>query len=254
MVDKEKIKENIESNPLFYVKNVLLETTNICNYSSIHRMCPINRFKEKIILPLDIIERIIKELKEYNFSGDFYPFCYSEPLIDPRMFKIFELMKENLPLSRICLYTNGLTLNETMIEELVKFGVHRVNISIYSEKEGIYFRPITVKYRDDKRIIIRAYKRYPMAEKMNDKLDWLENKPLNLSKPCRAPYEYLTINSYGEVVICCHDWKRIHVLGNLNKSSLKEILTNKETIEMYTDLLEGKRSKYLLCSHCYKRR
>ena len=40
---------------------------------------------------------------------------------------------------------------------------------------------------------------------------------------CPFPYNYLSVKSNGDVVICCRDWFNVYVLGNLHVSSVEDI-------------------------------
>jgi len=249
-----KIKSNLEKNPLSYTRAILLETTNICNYSAIHPKCPISTFKEKIILPLKTIEKVLKELGEFGFKGTIFPFCYSEPLVDPRMFKILEMIRGFVPLARPWLYTNGFMLNDEMVRELDEYGVKRLCVSIYTPEEGKRMRGIIKRMRGEVKMELRAYRRYPMNERMNDKMDWPDRELLNLKTPCPSPLRYLTIDSGGNVIICCHDFLKKHIFGNVKDETLAQIIRKEETIRAFEELSAGKREGYFLCARCTKHR
>jgi radical SAM protein with 4Fe4S-binding SPASM domain len=213
--------------------------------------------KEKKVLSLKVIENVLEELAEYGFAGAFYPFVYSEPLIDPRFFKIVEMSKEIIPLADVWIYSNGFMVDDNMLEDLVEVGVDRINFSVYSEEEGIYIHEMIKRYKrhhKDSDVVLKAYCRYPFCQNMNDKIYWSEKEAINSTRSCPSPLRYLTINSYGEVVICCHDWQRKHVFGNVNKQPLKEILQSEEVIETFEALTRGERFKFDLCSRCDKHR
>lgn len=250
----ESIKKKLEINPLYFTNNVMIETTNICNYSNLHSRCPVGLFKEKEVLPLDIIEKILKELGKYNFKGIIYPHNYSEPLIDPRMFKILEMVKKYIPLAEIRLYSNGFMVNEQMIRELDEYGLNRLNISVYDPIEGERIHKLIKKVRSELSIVLRGFRRWPLNEGMNDKIEWFKRIPINLNKGCKAPFRFIQISANGDVVMCCHDYNRLHIFGNVKNQSLEEIIKSDKMVEAYYDLIHGKRGKYELCSHCYKRR
>jgi len=250
----DKIKKNLINNLFFYTRNVLIETTNRCNYSNIHLKCPLSLIKEKKILSFDYICKVLDELGKYDFSGIIYPFNYSEPLIDPRFFLIIREIKKRVPKARVWIYTNGFMVDDNMLKELDDLGIERINFSVYSESEGIYIHKMILRNRDSMNVTLRAYQRYPFCQKMNDKISWYESNPININRGCPSPYKFLTINSFGEVIICCHDWKRKHVLGNIKEESIKDIFLKDEVIEMYYNLIKGDRNKYYLCSRCNKHR
>jgi MoaA/NifB/PqqE/SkfB family radical SAM enzyme len=251
----DSVKKKLDINPFYFTKAIEIETHNRCNYANWHTRCPIASFKEKIIMPMEKIGGILEELGKYDFDGTIYPFNYSEPLIDPRMFKIIELIKWLVPKAPIALYTNGFMVDEIMLRELQQAGVARVNISIYTPEDGIYFHELLCKLRvENFPMILRAYQRYPMEERMNDKKEWYDANARPLKRGCPSPYKYLTITANGEMVLCCHDWKSMHVFGSIYESSLVDIIKSDKAIQTFTDLCNWERDKYYLCARCKKHR
>ena len=254
-MNNNEIKDRLSKNPFTYTKGILIETTNRCNYGILHPKCPANKENIPRTLELNNIIKIFKELGKYEFDRIIYPFCYSEPLIDPRFFKIVELAHQYIPKAKVWIYTNGFMVDEILLRELDTLGVNKICFSAYTEKESIRIRKMILKNRDTLNVVLRAYKRFPMDEKMNDKIEWYDMvEPLNLEKKCSAPLSYLTIKADGEVIMCCHDWKQTHVLGSIKESTLSDIITNDKTVNMSQDLSEGKRCNYFLCARCNKKR
>ena len=136
-----KYLDRLRKNPFYYTAGINIETTNYCNYAPFHKKCAANLCKERHVLSLEKIEKILVEVGHYDFGGMIYPFLYSEPLTDPRMFKIFEMIKKYVPKAKIQLYTNGAMLDETLMFELDRF-VDRLNISVYSPEEGKHFHKL----------------------------------------------------------------------------------------------------------------
>jgi len=251
-----KIRNELKINPFTYTTAVSIEMSNICNYSNCHERCPLFHVKEKKILSLIAIEKILIELGKYDFSGIIYPFNYSEPLIDPRFYVVLDLIKKHVPKAYVSFYTNGFFFDETILEELIDRGVKRIDISYYDKNEEARLRPILNRARERKedRIILRGYRRYPCNVYMNDKVDWYDNEPINLNLKCSAPINYIVINADGNVTLCCHDWKSMHTFGSIHVKSLFKIVNSEKMIETFLKLLEGKRSEVFLCSKCTKHR
>lgn len=254
---KKTIKEELEKDLFKYTNSILIGMSNICNYSDRHPRCPISEMKEKTTLPFNIIEKLILELKELKFRKILWPFFYSEPLIDPRLFSVMELIKTNLPKARIQMYTNGFMMNKNLLLDLKKFQIRRIIFSTYNEIDHKRFTDLIIWAESIKfPIALRIAKRYPMDKRMNDKLIncWYERAPIKLDRSCAAPLSYITINEKGEVVICCHDYRAMHVLGNIKDNTLKEILLSDKVIDTYVSLINKERSKFFLCERCTKYR
>jgi 2-deoxy-scyllo-inosamine dehydrogenase (SAM-dependent) len=250
----DQLKGILNKDPFYFTKGVQIETTNRCNYATWHSRCPISRYKEKKILPMKKIVDILKELGRYNYKQAIYPFNYGEPLIDPRMFSIIEKARKLVPGAGIALYTNGFMVDETMIRDLNDIGLNRLNISVYTPEDEVYFHKLIVGVRKQIPMLLRAYGRYPMEEKMNDKLDWYDSDPSPLSRGCSAPYSYLLINSNGDLGLCCHDWKNTFTFGSLYKNKLVDLIKSQKAMEVFINLRNRKRDLYALCARCKKHR
>ena len=69
-------------------------------------------------------------------------------------------------------------------------------------------------------------------------------------KICPYPFYYLIINQDGEVTVCCADWKRKLIVGDLKNQSLKEIWTGTVLRDFWKDMLKGKKERYEMCQKC----
>lgn len=49
-------------------------------------------------------------------------------------------------------------------------------------------------------------------------------------KVCRYPFTHMTVKSNGEVVVCCADWMRNTLIGNVMSNSMEEIWNSKRVI------------------------
>jgi radical SAM protein with 4Fe4S-binding SPASM domain len=254
-LEKKTIKNKLNIDPFYLTKSILLEMSNICNYSSIHPLCPVSQMKEKKILPLKIIEKFLNELKDLNYNKVIWPFCYSEPLIDPRFFLVSDMIKEKLPDSIIAIYSNGFFMNEVILQELEERKIAKIVFSVYTPDD---FKRLTTlnewRLKNNLKIRMRLAKRYPMPRRMNDKICWYDREPVKYDMICKAPYRYLTINSNGDVVICCHDYRALHKFGNIKTQHIKEILLSDKMIDTYISLINKERNKFYLCARCTKYR
>lgn len=69
-------------------------------------------------------------------------------------------------------------------------------------------------------------------------------------KVCPYSFYSLIINPDGDVTVCCADWKRKLVVGNLKEQSLKEIWNGKKLRNFWIDLLQGNKNQYEMCAKC----
>lgn len=67
---------------------------------------------------------------------------------------------------------------------------------------------------------------------------------------CPFPFYSLIINADGEVTVCCADWKRKLIVGDLKTQSLKEIWNGSILKNFWIDMLKGKKGQYEMCQKC----
>lgn len=256
-IDRIEIKkrriEALKKNIFYSTKAIYLELSNICNFTYRHPMCPTSQMKEKTVMSLDTREKILKEMGKWNYDRLFQPHMYSEPLIDPRLYKVLELFNRYCPKGSVSLVTNGFFLYPTILKDLIKFKVSRLLVSIYSPEEMNRLLPLIKQAEKDYltcRFEIRT--RYPFNKRMADMYSIYERDAVNLDKACLAPYRCLYINSNADVISCCYDWKFIQKFGSLKNQSLEEILLSDKMVDFNLDMVEKKREKYFVCSRCLK--
>ncbi|MEM4267582.1 MAG: SPASM domain-containing protein [Candidatus Woesearchaeota archaeon] len=65
-----------------------------------------------------------------------------------------------------------------------------------------------------------------------------------------APLNTIHILFNGDVVLCCSDWRRKHILGNVKTMSIEQIWRSEEYKRMRDALYKGKVDDDMLCSRC----
>ncbi|MEL6970156.1 MAG: radical SAM protein [Bacteroidota bacterium] len=71
---------------------------------------------------------------------------------------------------------------------------------------------------------------------------------------CPALYTYMGILFNGDLVTCCHDWRRSLVLGNVKEKSLMEIWNDRPYRELRKLSEEGRLCERDLCAKCGENR
>ncbi len=223
---------------------ISIELSNLCNYSKVHKKCPLHLHKEPRILPEKIFLQIIKTCKEYDFKGGIAFHCYNEPGIDPRLMMFIKITREALPKATIFIMTNGFYFDENLAEEYQKNGVDMLIISAYSPKEEQRFKDIKLRSKIPHFSISKLYQ-----IKLDDRLTIYEREKIDCTKPCHAPLDEVIITNEGKVSLCCLEWKREHCFGNLHKQSMADILNSEKVQRTYKNLLSGKRTLDI-CKRC----
>jgi len=204
------------------IKRVSFQLSNICNYAHEHKKCPLHFEGQKTILPTHIVESILEELGEHNFNGIISFHVYNEPTNDPRLFLFIQSAKQLCPGAKVLIWTNGFYLNETIFKELKEIGVDSLYVSAYSNVE--YNRLCSL---DDGSLT------YQVSESpLDGRLGSYDAKETGCCRPCLAPLNDICIAPTGEVFLCCYDWRRDHVFGNLNNERLIDIVNSPKAQEV----------------------
>ena len=226
--------------PFANTEKVSFELSNICPYQ--HHQCPLSeRSATKEILPHATITGVLRDLSDYGFSGRIGWNIYNEPLCDQRLFTL--ILEANALLGQACtifVTTSGFYLDQVMIDELESIGVDWLRVSCYSHAEMERMRAIrpSAGMRFD-----------PFEARLDDRMCFYDLPENDFRDPCKAPLGDISIYSDGKVAICCFDYERRHVFGDLNSESLFEIISRGEMHRVHDDLMHGRR-QYSLCKRC----
>lgn len=67
---------------------------------------------------------------------------------------------------------------------------------------------------------------------------------------CHEPFYHMNILFNGDVILCCHDWKRTVVIGNVKEFSLKEIWNSPQINAVRKSIMRKKYSHIKSCENC----
>ena len=231
-----------DNNIFNYTKRISIELSNLCNYASLHKKCPLDYEIDKKILHKNVVYHVIDQMYKYNFKGTLAFHTYNEPLIDPRLFMFIQYAKDKCRNNiEIMIMTNGYYLNQIMIEELEEVGVSSLYVTAYSAKEYERLKNLHTK-------IPYIITEGNLDERLNLYEKCVEIENVN-TKPCYAPLNEIIIKSDGTVGLCCLDWKNKYHFGNLKENSLDEIIINSNMRDMYYKLAKGIREE-AICKVC----
>lgn len=221
------------------INRVSFELSNLCQYATLHKQCPLHLTQYAIILPQKIVLSVIDTISSWGYSGVIGFHTYNEPGIDPRLFMFITYARTKCPSSHIVIMTNGFYLDDNLVNEYMNVGVNEMFLSAYSDKEYKRFSNFTSQMK------ININK--PVLDERLDIYDRPEMQPDQ--KTCLAPYNELMVTREGYVGLCCLDWRRDNVFGNLHNNSLEEILTSEKMISAYENLSCGNRV-FDICKRC----
>ena len=187
----------------------------------------------------EIVFKVIDELKELNYDGYIAFHRYNEPMINKeRLYTYITYINNALPNAKMAILTNGSYLNQEELNKLERCNVWSVSVSAYSKKEYIRLKKLTTKMK------------YSVFYSVLDsRLSIYDKKPIDLKLPCFTTIRDITINSSGNLALCCFDWKDEVTFGSLKEHSLKELLNSEKFIDAHNNLTAGNR-KFEVCRRC----
>ena len=203
---------------------------------------------------------MVSELREINYEGriSFSGFC--EPLLTKNITDYIKLIRDNLPAAYIDMVSNGDVITkknyQILLNNLFKSGLNTIRLSLYDgEHQVFYFEDIKKRMKlTDEQLIIR--KRYlgpdqsfgitlcNRAGSVTLKKENIDIKPLetSLKQSCYIPFHKILIDYDGTALMCANDWKKENPLGNINRSSLLDIWSNNNFINVRKRLINKDRS------------
>lgn len=218
----------------FPFKTIQIETQANCNRDCGY--CPVSILPKRTGRMADeVIESIIQQLQEINYSQLLHFHFLNEPLLDKRIFRFLTLAKESLPKARIQLTTNGDLLDMDVINRLIfECRVDNIQISLHDQETDIRFTSLLAVAPDDVTNKVNVKKMYD-AKKVNG----VSNKKIiswgGSLQHREDEYDFrrvplsgcdktdLIIDYLGDVHPCCDDALSEYVLGNVHKNTILEI-------------------------------
>ncbi len=258
------------------IQNVQVQTISWCNRNC--EFCPSQKFERKPnLMTVETYQRVLDELASIGFTGRFSPYLQGEPLLDKRMPELLAMTRKTLPLAKILIQSNGDLFTLEKGEALFRNGLHKLIINSYDDNgdrvrrmkglasqlaervpglkhvKGSFHHMI----RDEPpgKISMEVLIENKTWWRRNSQDNWAGNVPgmpplkAPMNRYCFRPFEHLSVHYNGNAVLCCCDWKGEVVLGNLNETSLVDIM-NGPVATMSRKNLTNKNRRMKLCERC----
>ncbi len=193
----------------------------------------------KEFISTEMLEKLVMELKEYNYENIIRFSGFVEPLLDKNIFNLLTLIKNHLPHCKIEMVTNGDVLNKKRLLKLYESGLDVLLISVYDGIEDVYkFENLQKECNIHNENFVIRHRYLPPEDDfgitISNRAGMMENAEHKISAtnvalkdPCYYPSYTFFLDYNGDVLMCPHDWGKKRVLGNLKFQSFKEIWTSK---------------------------
>jgi len=245
---------NIDKNGVPLFSRVELETQNRCN--GICSFCPANKNADTrpyAKMTDELFNKIIKELRDLDYSGGLSLFCNNEPFLDTRLESFAKTARELLPKASIEVFTNGTVLKLERFIDIIPY-LDILVIDNYNNK---------LKWHEPVKIIKDYIKNNPeLKSKVSIRMRKINalmstrggqapnnNKKKTLPISCLLPYYHLVIRPDGKISLCCNDAMGKYTLGDVSEQSLKDIWYGETYSQIRKKIRQG-RDELELCNYC----
>jgi len=241
---------------------VELSISDVCNRSCVFcprgvpgSYSPSNKFME-----FSTVEKIIRELDDKDYKGEIHLCGFGEPIYHPKLMEIITLISNLLPESYLELTTNGDSLIEDTLGDLVSSGLSKLVVNCYDSLSQIVGRDSFLKSVEGLNYKIRHHV-IDCSLSLGDNMDNFgftnrggsvkgQDLSVPLDKECFYPFYKMTVDWSGEVVLCCNDWgKEFGPNLNLVHASVEDIWSSGEFTDIRIKLSEKDRSSSP-CNKC----
>lgn len=216
-------------------------------------------------LSLDLLLKLLKELRAIDYKSRLSFSGFSEPLLHKDLSQMIRLVRKYLADVTLTVITNGDLLTPSGLSEFFRNGLTQIKISLYDGPHQIeHFRKMKEEAGlSDEQVEIRA--RYVSADLvdyssipgffLSNRAGALKDEkyfpklaePLN--RVCYYPFYMVMLDYNGDVLLCPHDWHKKLIIGNLYNSSLYELWTSKEMMNVRRTLKNNSRN-FKPCNEC----
>lgn len=272
------------------VQHVEIGISSFCNRKC--WFCPnsiIDRYSKNIELKEDLFLKLLRELKEINYSNKVFFHRYNEPLYNKELLiKRLKQAREYLPQSYIHIVTNGDYLTLDYLKELKNAGVNEISVSFYynGNDKSVPFNIENIIKPKMMKFLNRLNLNYSIFQQTKD---WCRLKSeyedidielvsanfenlgtdrggilkdniniVNRVSPCILTNFQIVVDYDADYTLCCNirsdtETNKNYILGNIETHSVFDIFMGEKAVNFRKELLiEG--TKKGPCAHCSDRR
>lgn len=224
-----------------------LNTGEFCNRKCVFcpRSNPENYPNQKLWMQNSLATKLANDLSEIGFNGILNICGYGEPLANPTIIEIVEILSKNIHTE---LVTNGDYLNTKLIQNLYEANLSKLVISAYDGAHQIpKFKSLLNESKVPNEFATIRNRWFGADEgfgiKMTNRGGVLETEDSKRHelRPCAYTHYSLTIDFNGDVLLCVQDWNKKLKFGNVYSESIEDIWFSKRLMG-YRKKLAMKRS------------
>jgi MoaA/NifB/PqqE/SkfB family radical SAM enzyme len=251
-----------ERNALNSILTIEINTTELCNRTCVFcpRHDPEVYDNRNLHLTVKGATIIAEELERSSFEGKISFSGFGENLLNPWFPEIIEMFRKHRPNNVIECNTNGDKLDEHYARRIFDAGMSIIYVNLYDGMEQVdHFDELfdlagipqeKYKYRvhwggmEDHGLVLNN---------RSGVVDWMGIDESTIeavkNKPCYYPFYKMFVDWNGDCILCCNDWNREQVVGNLITQSLSDVWFGKPMTKIRNKLRNGNRTEKP-CNKC----
>ncbi|MDO8640050.1 MAG: hypothetical protein Q7R33_00735 [Nitrosarchaeum sp.] len=195
------------------------ELAPCCNLAKDHPWCPINdplrypKYESRHRCPDEKIVEFVMTMIFRGFRGHFAFHFYSDPLIDIRRFlNLIQSITHLWAPAKFCLWTNGVLLDAQCQNWLHLFS--QINVTLYRPEDKSRIEKLTTGHN------VRFMESCP--DDRRQIYDCTSYRKISCQRPAIIE---LPVNYYGNIRLCCADYRGCVSIGNIQFESHDNVIT-----------------------------
>lgn len=255
--------DNSQEKPLDSILTIEINTTELCNRTCVFcpRHDPSVYPNRNLHLTVKGAMLIAEELMRSEYTGKISFSGFGENLLNPWFVEIVEQMRYFLPSNVIECNTNGDKLTPQYAKDLFNAGMTNIYINLYDGPEQVEpFDAIMKEVGIEPEVQYKYRVHYGDVEKhgllLNNRsgvVDWIGIEDSSIEKlkgkPCYYPFYKMFVDWNGDCILCCNDWDRTQIVGNLMTQTLHDVWFGKPMTKIRNRLRKGNRNG-IPCNKC----
>ncbi len=251
------------ADPMSSLITVELNITELCNRVCVFcpRVDPDIYPNRNLNMSIEIAERVASELQRLDLKGRISFSGFGEPLLHKQFPEIVRVFRTRLPDNTIEVNTNGDRLTVAKIRELFDAGLTHLYINLYDGPEQIPHFENMVKEAGLEETQWRLRPHWPNQDEdfgltLNNRSGMVNAPEIGLvpldqalSMRCHYPFYKMLVDWNGDVLFCSNDWGREIVIGNVMKTSLRDLWLSEKMFAVRRHLMNGERC-FSPCDKC----
>ncbi len=227
-------------------QTIAIQTIDDCNGRCC--FCPNSVLKRtKARMDVDTFMCIIAELAPMDYRDAIVLDLQCDPFLDDRIEEFTTTASSACPHASIFLSTNGLALTESRYHDILRCPNVDLVVNDYTADQRVLEKvrgwDTSPEERRRSRFVCK-----PQPNSITNLAHMPTRFRLPLRQSCIIPFRELSVLASGECVVCCSDWRREQVVGDVRESSLREIWCGEALREIRAQLMDNVRAG--LCARC----